>query len=103
MKHQVFAGDGGIPALQQASRAHGVAFEHLVPALLALLCLELLGTHAWVVDALGATLLLARLLHSAVRLRLLHYGWGALSMGVNYALEAVLGVLLLVKAVSRLA
>lgn len=57
-------GAGGSTALEQRIRAHGNAVEYLPMGLLGLLLLELTGhAGAWL-HALGATLLVARVLHA---------------------------------------
>ena len=56
-------GDGGDPEMTRRIRGHG-NFAEYVPLILVLLgILELNGTAAWVLHALGATLLVGRLLH----------------------------------------
>jgi len=57
-------GAGGSVVLEQRIRAHGNAVEYLPMGLLGLLLLELTGHAAWLVHALGATLVLARMLHA---------------------------------------
>ena len=56
-------GDGGDPEMTRRIRGHA-NFAEYVPLILVLLgILELNGTAAWVLHALGATLLVGRLLH----------------------------------------
>ncbi len=102
LRHKVFAGDGGIVALQAASRAHGVSVEHLVPLLILLLIFELLGAKPALVDAFGITILAARILHVAGFL-LPARPWGRvrqLGIGITYAIEGVLPLLLVTRALS---
>jgi uncharacterized membrane protein YecN with MAPEG domain len=61
LREKVYYGDGGLPALRKASRAHGVSFEHLMPVLLLLLILELLGAGKAVIDGFGIAILGSRL------------------------------------------
>ncbi|TXK60525.1 MAPEG family protein [Alkalisalibacterium limincola] len=76
-------GAGGSLALEQRIRAHGNAVEYLPMGLLGLLLLELTGHSAWLVHALGATLLLGRMLHA----------WG-LSVSAGTSQGRLLGTLL---------
>lgn len=62
---QIGLGDGGDAELQRRIRAHANAIENLPLALLGLLLLELGGLPAWALHALGAALLLSRVLHAA--------------------------------------
>lgn len=57
-------GDGGNADLQQCIRVHGNALENLPLALLLLLLLELQGIPAAWLHALGASLIVARVLHA---------------------------------------
>lgn len=57
-------GTGGSTALEQRIRAHGNAVEYLPMGLLAIALLELTGHAGWLVHALGASLLLGRVLHA---------------------------------------
>jgi len=100
LRHRIFAGYGGNEQLRRTSRAHGVSFEHLLPALFLLLCLELLGTNRWAIDAFGGAMLAGRLLQVSGFL-----GGGkpevALrrgGMAITYTVEGVLAAALLVKA-----
>lgn len=56
-------GDGGDPLMQRRIRGHANFGEYVPLALLLIALLELAGQPAWVLHALGATLLLGRLLH----------------------------------------
>jgi uncharacterized membrane protein YecN with MAPEG domain len=61
--HGVSLGDGGDQALLRRIRAHGNFAEYVPLILLMLGMLELSGARPWLLHILGATLLLARLLH----------------------------------------
>jgi uncharacterized protein len=58
-------GDGGDAELQRRIRAHANAIENLPLALLGLLLLELGGLQGWALHALGAAMLVSRVLHAA--------------------------------------
>lgn len=60
---KVSLGDGGDAALARCIRAHGNAAETVPIALILLGLAEGMGTPAWVLHALGATLLAGRVLH----------------------------------------
>ena len=60
----VIFGDGGSAVLQQRIRVHANLVEYAPIALLLLLVLELNSTSASVLNSLGASLLIARLLHA---------------------------------------
>jgi uncharacterized membrane protein YecN with MAPEG domain len=62
-KHQIKFGDGGHTELTAAVRAQGNLVEYLPTALLLMFVLEFLGTHPMVIHALGATLVIARVMH----------------------------------------
>lgn len=76
-------GTGGSRGLEQRVRAHGNAVEYLPMGLLGLMLLELTGHATWLVHALGATLVLARVLHA----------WG-LSVSAGTSSGRFLGTLL---------
>jgi uncharacterized membrane protein YecN with MAPEG domain len=59
----VSAGDGGEPGLQRAIRGHANFVEYVPLALLLLAVLELSRFSIYVLHGLGATLLVARLIH----------------------------------------
>ena len=63
LQHRVSLGDGGVAELQRAGRRHGNFIEYVPFALLLVALVELNGTSAWVVHALGATLVVGRVLH----------------------------------------
>lgn len=62
-RHRVSLGDGGVPALERASRAHGNAVETVPITLLMLALAEGLGAPGWVLHPLGIGLVVARVLH----------------------------------------
>ena len=57
----VNAGDGGVPAMAQAIRAHANFAEHVPLALLLIAFAELLGTPALPLHVLGVSLIVASL------------------------------------------
>lgn len=62
--HKVTLGDGGVEAVQQASRAHGNAAEYLPAGLLGVLLLAMLpSAPVWTIHAAGGSLILGRVLH----------------------------------------
>lgn len=61
--HGASLGDGGDPLLLRRIRGHGNFAEYVPLILLMMALLELGGLPAWALHAIGATLLLARLLH----------------------------------------
>jgi uncharacterized protein len=63
-KTKTSLGTGGHPPLEQAIRAHGNFIEYVPITLLLLLLLELCGTRAIVLYALGAALTVGRVLHA---------------------------------------
>jgi uncharacterized membrane protein YecN with MAPEG domain len=63
-KHLVSFGDGGNPDLLAASRAFGNCAEYATPGMVALLLLAAVGTPVWMVHAVGATLLVGRVVHA---------------------------------------
>ena len=76
-------GGGGNPALERAIRAHANFIEYVPLILLLMLLLELCGTPPIRLHALGAGLVLARLLH----------GWG-LSHSSGLSFGRVSGIVL---------
>jgi uncharacterized protein len=64
MQARIGIGDGGDAVLARRIRAHGNAIETLPLGLLLLLLLELGGLASWALHALGALLLIARVLHA---------------------------------------
>src|SRR5713101_4094280 len=64
---QVDTGDGGLPKMAQAIRAHANFAEHVPLALILIGLAEMTGIRSWMIWALGGALLIARVL-SAVGL-----------------------------------
>lgn len=97
-RHLVAFGDGGNAELTAASRAFGNASEYIPVGLIALILLALTGAPVNLIHAIGATLLLARLIHA----------FGLLGQKKSPSLGRVLGMVLtylslLVAAVTLLA
>ena len=63
-RHLVSFGDGGNPDLMAASRAFGNCAEYATPGMIAMLLLAAVGAPAWMVHAVGATLLVGRVVHA---------------------------------------
>lgn len=63
-KSGVTLGDGGNPSLQAAMRAQSNFLELTPMAFLLIVALELSGLSAWAVLALGAVLVVSRLVHA---------------------------------------
>ena len=63
-RHMVSFGDGGHPDLRAASRAFGNCVEYATPGMAAMALLALVSGQAWMVHAVGATLLAGRILHA---------------------------------------
>jgi uncharacterized membrane protein YecN with MAPEG domain len=86
-------GDGGDAALGQAIRAHANLAEHVPLALLLIVLAEMAGTNAKVVLALGAGLMVARLLNA----------WGlSHSLGPTTPRQAGAGLTMLVVVAASL-
>lgn len=64
LRNKVSTGDGGIPALTGAIRAHGNFIEYVPLALVLILLVELAGQAGWLVHLFGAALVVGRLLHA---------------------------------------
>jgi uncharacterized protein len=64
---KVEGGDGGVPKMAQAIRAHANFAEHVPLAIILIGLAEMTGVRAWVIYVLGGVLLVARVL-SAVGL-----------------------------------
>jgi len=64
LKHKVSTGDGGVPALCGAIRAHGNFVEFVPMALLLILLAELVGGPGLFLHLLGAGLVIGRILHA---------------------------------------
>jgi uncharacterized membrane protein YecN with MAPEG domain len=92
---QVAFGDGGVPELVHAIRAHGNFIEYVPIALLLILLVELTGGARGTVHGLGAALIAARLFHL----------WGVLPVGgplLGRGLGIVLTLLVILGAAARL-
>ena len=63
-RHLVAFGDGGQPELTAASRAFGNAASYVPAGLIALTLLALTGAPANMIHAIGATLLVGRVVHA---------------------------------------
>jgi len=59
----VALGDGGVPHLTRAVRAHGNATEYVPAALIGLVVLALLGVAPWIVHVGGVLLTAGRIAH----------------------------------------
>jgi uncharacterized protein len=58
----VLTGDGGLPKMAQAIRAHANFAEHVPLAIILIGLAEMEGTRAWIIYLLGGALLIARVL-----------------------------------------
>ena len=91
---RVSVGDGGNPLRQRAIRAHANFAEYVPLALVLLLVIELSRFSIYVVHALGAALLIGRLLHGyAMAFRAeFRFGrfWGAVVTFIVLAIEALI-------------
>lgn len=63
-RHQVMIGDGGVEPVHRAVRAFGNAAEYTPAGIGALAVLALVGAQPYMVHAVGAVLLIGRLLHA---------------------------------------
>lgn len=63
-KHRVTLGDGGVPALAQASRAFGNATEYVPSAMVAVAVLAMVGAPTVLIHVIGFVLLVGRVLHA---------------------------------------
>ena len=91
---RVSLGDGGNPALQRAIRAHANFSEYVPFALIMLAILELSRFSIYVLHLLGATLLVARVLHGYSMSFNRHFWfgryWGAVLTFVVMIAEALM-------------
>ena len=82
MQQKVYAGDKGDPVMANAMRLHANFAEYVPLALILILLAEMQGAPALALHALGAALLLGRMMHAAGMARLPHIaplrGGGAL-------------------------
>jgi uncharacterized protein len=63
-RHQVTLGDGEVPGLRQAVRAHANAAEYIPAVLIGLVALALVGAQTWAIHVGGALLTIGRLAHA---------------------------------------
>lgn len=63
-RHQISFGDAGNPEMTSAARAFGNATEYIPAGLIALILLALIGAPASLIHAIGATLVVGRLIHA---------------------------------------
>ena len=92
---KVAFGDGGVPELVHAIRAHGNFIEYVPVTLLLILIVELIGGARGTVHGLGAMLIAARLFHL----------WGVLPVNGPFfgrAIGIVLTMLVILGAAARL-
>jgi len=90
-KHNVLRGDGGIPELQGAIRAHGNAAEHVPLAILLLLLAELCGGSSLVLHVLGGAFLVARIIHPIGLIKQISAGQVVGAMGTYLTQIALAG------------
>lgn len=64
-RHLVAFGDGDQSELKATARAFGNASEYIPVGLIGLVLLAIIGAPVWVIHALGATLLIGRIVHAA--------------------------------------
>lgn len=76
MRDKVSLGDGGDPILTRRIRGHGNFAEYVPLLLLLMALLEYGGLQAWLVHALGVTLVVARLLHGVSLSFTAHWKFG---------------------------
>ncbi|MFA5120990.1 MAPEG family protein [Zavarzinia sp.] len=62
-RYKVMLGDGGVPEVHRAIRAHGNNVEYVPLVLVLVALLELAGQPAWVIHLFGGMLLAGRILH----------------------------------------
>ncbi|MFD1193497.1 MAPEG family protein [Seohaeicola saemankumensis] len=87
VQQKVYAGDKGDPVMANAMRLHANFAEYVPLALILLLLAEMQGAPALALHALGAVLLLARIMHALGMARLPHTsalrgGGAAMTFGV---------------------
>jgi uncharacterized protein len=63
-RHKTEIGDGGVPELHRAIRAHANFIEYVPIALLLILMADLVGHQKWVVHLLGIALIVGRVAHA---------------------------------------
>jgi uncharacterized protein len=98
-RNKVSLGDGGSPQLQRAIRGHANFSEYAPLALLLLAILELSRFPLYVLHGLGATLLVARLLHGCALSFTTHFPFGRVAgAALTFLVLVVAGVLCLYQA-----
>ena len=98
-RHKVGFGDGGKPPLQRAIRGHGNFSEYVPLALLLLAILEISRFPSYVLHGLGATLLVARLLHGYALSFTRHFPFGRIvGAALTFAVIAIAGALCVCEA-----
>lgn len=101
-RHKVGFGDGGKPPLQRAIRGHANFSEYVPLALLLLAILELSRFPPYVLHALGATLLGARLLHGYALSFTKHFPFGrVVGAALTFAVLVVAAALCLYQTAFR--
>jgi uncharacterized protein len=100
-RERIGPGMQGDAAFARLQRAHGNAVEHVPLLLVALLLLELMGGGGALVTAIGAAILVARAAHAAGLVMRPRHPLHVLGAALTYALEVLLGWLLLYAAAAR--
>lgn len=101
--HGISLGDGGDAEMLRRIRGHGNFAEYVPFILLMIGMLEWAGFNAWVIHALGATLLLARLLHGVALSFTEKWSFGRFyGTLLTFTLLAVCGVLCLMQGLKSL-
>jgi len=85
VRHKVALGDGGVPELSRAIRAHGNTVEQVPVFLLQSACWEIVFGAGWLLITLAAVFVAARLL----------FAWG-----LTYLMQLILSLGLLVQLVT---
>lgn len=101
--HGISLGDGGDAEMLRRIRGHGNFAEYVPFVLLMIGLLESSGSSPWLIHALGATLLLARLLHGVALSFTEKWSFGRFhGTLLTFILLAVCGVLCLLQGVNNL-
>jgi hypothetical protein len=93
-RHKIGLGDGGLPAMVRAVRAHANAIETIPLALVLLLVLELDQTQPWLLHAFGIMLLVGRVLHGLGLSGASGYSFGR-SVGMALTVLSIVGMAVL--------
>jgi len=93
-RHKIGLGDGGVPAMARAVRAHANAIETIPLALVLLLILELDQTQPWLLHAFGIVLVVGRVLHGLGLSGASGYSFGR-SVGIALTLLSIIGMAVL--------